>query len=306
MQIAYDNKDLAIFPSVAPQHVKLFPLQAARSSEIQKPKTYQYGPDEFQQMDVYTVKDAGDKKAPVLVFLYGGGFVSGNKNISDDVYGNLGTFFSEKGFVTVIPNYRLFSVHKTLFPDGGEDLSLALQKLATGICPEADLSKVFLMGNSAGGVHVATFMYGLEAFPDKCKFKGPKDIEGVTIVGMITLGTPPDFGDPEMADLQKMMIPYYGTAETQHLASVLEMRKKSKFNVPTLIAWSEYDPSIILEGTKKYIAMHGTSEWPSGVSKPDELEAEGHTHISPPIALGLGDKCDKWGNDLVAWLQKQL
>lgn len=62
----------------------------------------------------------------------------------------LGDYYSRKGFVTVIVDYR--RVPEGKFPDGAEDLSLALQWLAKGEIKEADLNNVFMLGASAGYV----------------------------------------------------------------------------------------------------------------------------------------------------------
>lgn len=49
----------------------------------------------------------------------------------------------------VIVDYRLLE-HGARFPSGAEDISLALQWLAAGHVPQADLNNVFLLGESAG------------------------------------------------------------------------------------------------------------------------------------------------------------
>lgn len=51
----------------------------------------------------------------------------------------------------VIPDYRLAGAKEdpAKYPDGAEDLSLALQWLASsGKVPQADISKTFLLGTS--------------------------------------------------------------------------------------------------------------------------------------------------------------
>ena len=79
-----------------------------------------YGPDERHRLDVY-VPEQGAKKAQVMVFLYGGGWNSGDR--SD--YAFVGRAFAAQGFVTVVPDYRL--VPQVRFPAFVEDGALVLR-----------------------------------------------------------------------------------------------------------------------------------------------------------------------------------
>ena len=72
------------------------------------------------------------------------------------IYANLGTFFADRGFVTIVSDYRTTTSHpKLTFPQGAEDVSLTLEWLATHAdLAHANLSNVFVAGNSAGGTHL--------------------------------------------------------------------------------------------------------------------------------------------------------
>src|SRR5688572_1446137 len=63
-----------------------------------------YGPAERHRLDVYP---ADGPDAPVLLFVHGGGFVSGDKRGDPWFYGNVGRYFAAHGFLTVVANYRL-------------------------------------------------------------------------------------------------------------------------------------------------------------------------------------------------------
>lgn len=64
-------------------------------------------------------------------------------------YMALGNYFSQRGFVTIVVDYRRIP-DTGKFPDSAEDLSLSLQWLAKGEVKEADLNNVFYLGASAG------------------------------------------------------------------------------------------------------------------------------------------------------------
>jgi acetyl esterase/lipase len=70
------------------------------------------------RLDVYPL-DKGQKLAPVIVFIYGGGWRSGDKKM----YAPLAETFQKKGHVVVIPNY-------TLYPKGKiPDMMLDIQNV---------------------------------------------------------------------------------------------------------------------------------------------------------------------------------
>lgn len=61
-----------------------------------------YGPAERQRLDIYAPTET-DGAAPVVVFIYGGGWDSGRRQD----YEFVGRALASRGFVTVIPDYRL-------------------------------------------------------------------------------------------------------------------------------------------------------------------------------------------------------
>jgi acetyl esterase/lipase len=108
------------------------------------PADIAYGPDPRQKLDVYLPKAGGDK-APVLVFFYGGGWDSGDRRY----YSWVGRALAARGFVTVLPDYRL--VPQVHYPDFIRDGASAVAKaraLAPGLGGDPD--RVLLAGHSAG------------------------------------------------------------------------------------------------------------------------------------------------------------
>ena len=98
-------------------------------------------------LDVYSPKKAGPAGGyPVVIFIHGGAWNSGNKNI----YTFVGRRLARQGVVAVVINYRLSpAVH---VPDQADDCARALAWTVQHIGEYGgDPARVFVMGHSAGG-----------------------------------------------------------------------------------------------------------------------------------------------------------
>ena len=105
-----------------------------------------YGNGPRQSLDIWVPENAkqGDK-LPVIVFFYGGGWDSGAR----ESYGFAGRALAQKGFVVVIPDYRL--TPKAHWPDFLEDSARAVawtHRHIGGLAGDPD--RIALMGHSAG------------------------------------------------------------------------------------------------------------------------------------------------------------
>lgn len=119
-----------------------------------------YGPHELQGMDIFAPEERLAEPAPVVVFFHGGGLVTADKLIrtSDLMYSNIPTFFARNGIVGVNANYRL--APEVSWPAGPEDINAVLAWVRENIEDYGgDPQKVFLMGNSAGGRIVASYLF---------------------------------------------------------------------------------------------------------------------------------------------------
>lgn len=102
-----------------------------------------YGAGPRQKLDIYA-PGAGAGPRPVLVFFYGGSWRSGAKRD----YGFLGDAFAARGFVTVVPDYR---VAPDVFPSFLEDGAAAIAWVQANIAAHGgDPSRIVLAGHSAG------------------------------------------------------------------------------------------------------------------------------------------------------------
>lgn len=103
------------------------------------------------KLDLFVPK--GAKDGPMMVFVHGGSWRSGNK----DLYGALGETFAKQGVSTAIINYRLSSTKGEIkHPDHIKDVAKAFSWVKSnakkyGGSPE----KIYVSGHSAGGHLVA-------------------------------------------------------------------------------------------------------------------------------------------------------
>ncbi|MBO9696060.1 MAG: alpha/beta hydrolase [Sphingopyxis sp.] len=110
-----------------------------------------YGSGPRQSLDIWVPENARtDDRLPVVVFFYGGGWDSGDR----DSYGFAGRALARQGFVVVIPDYRL--VPKAHWPDFIEDSAAAAAWTHEHIATlGGDPDRIALMGHSAGAYNAA-------------------------------------------------------------------------------------------------------------------------------------------------------
>lgn len=125
------------------------------------------------KLDVFAPK--GAKNSPVLLFVHGGAWVSGSK----DLYGAIGERFAKQGIVTVVTNYRLSKNGGTIkHPDHIHDVAKAFAWTKEN-CGKYGGTKdrLFVSGHSAGG-HLVALLATDESHlkAEKCT---AKDIRGV-------------------------------------------------------------------------------------------------------------------------------
>lgn len=113
-----------------------------------------YGANPRQTLDIYRGEGEG---RPVLVFVPGGGFQSGEKD--DGVfYRNLGLYFAQRGYLTAIPDYRLAPQHP--WPAGAEDVGAVIGYLRREAASlGGDPERIFAFGHSAGAAHIASYLF---------------------------------------------------------------------------------------------------------------------------------------------------
>lgn len=193
-----------IGPSVPLTMAVYGPLLKENATAIQSTRrqTFTYGNHERQKLDVYYPAKTQKRRPsiyssnnPVLVFVHGGGLVNGSKTLplADGLaYANLGHFFAEKlGYTTVIPDYRLMS-HGARHPSGGEDIALVVDWIRETLAKQEGFGNIdlFVMGNSAGGIHLSTYLFAPEFASSRDKVAAT-DSEAATVLrGVVFLSVP--------------------------------------------------------------------------------------------------------------------
>jgi alpha/beta hydrolase fold len=262
-------------------------------------ETVTYGSHDRQKLDLYTPSIHAPKPAQhrhILVFAYGGGFISGDKIVAGIpggvVYANLGYFFAEKcGFETIVMDYRLLG-HGAKYPSGGEDIDGVMRWIQSRYGSEE--RNVFLMGNSAGGVHVATWLYDETFAARRQAWTTGKSLK---LGGAVLLGAP--FRLDPNGGMKDMLKRYYGDSTQIKGAEPTALMEHSTSKHPeVLVVVSELDPEFIVEASKEFVRLL-QSRGKDG----NFIELKGHNHISPPLSLGTGiEQEEAWGFEVARWM----
>ena len=187
------------------------------------------------KLNIFTSKKG--KKMPVLIFVHGGNWNTGNK----DQYGFFGRNFARKGVVTVIPDY-------TLSPDA--DYNTMAQQIAAAIAftkqnidkYNGDPNQIFITGHSAGG-HLAA----LAVMNPKYSID-PKDIKGIIL------------NDAAGLDMKHYLEEYAPTNENDYIATWSTDPKKWQDASPVYFLNKNTPPILMYVGDKTYPSIKTANE----------------------------------------------
>jgi acetyl esterase/lipase len=148
-------------------------------SQVIRDKSYREGSSPGQRLNLFLPDSPG---WPVLIFVHGGGWSSGDKDLTvgdADVYGNIGRFFASHGIGVAIINYRLLP--QVSWPEQIEDVADATAWVASHIADYGGSpSRLFLSGHSAG-TQIATRV-ALDPAPLEKRGLSPRILCGVIAV----------------------------------------------------------------------------------------------------------------------------
>jgi hypothetical protein len=280
-----------------------------KAIESTQMETFSYGEHPRQELDLYVPKD-NVKNAPILIFVHGGGLVQGGKSLESIekglAYNSLGYYFTEQhGYLTIIMNYRLVNSHGAVFPTGGEDIEKVVKWLSKHF--EGETHDLFIMGNSAGGIHTSTFTF----YPKFAEtIKNITKPEGIRYRGQILLGLPAGFkhSAPSRAGVLKT---YYGDSVDENSPiGLLKSMDEAHWElldvgrIKTLVAVAELEPNgEVLEPNREFVATWKEIRQDKAQSELYELHIKSHNHISPPLSLGTAkDEEELWGAEVVQWM----
>ena len=116
--------------------------------------------DERHQMDIYTADNDTEMNRPVILFIHGGGFLNGDKNLTYAV--DFCESFAKRGYVTVSMNYRLTNPF-SLFPNRDHQYETILKAVYDAKAAVRYLRKDFENGDNYGIDTSAIFIGGYSA-----------------------------------------------------------------------------------------------------------------------------------------------
>ncbi|EKM51247.1 uncharacterized protein PHACADRAFT_200066 [Phanerochaete carnosa HHB-10118-sp] len=307
MEVIPQYKDEPIPTQIDIVYQVLYPILETRRAEIEQTKrrTFKYGETDRHQLDVYYPSTTPTGKAPVLFFIYGGGYHSGDRQMAaprDLVYANVGAFFARQGLVVVIPDYRILPNMK--FPDPAVDVKDAIAWVANhadeinaDASVEADVNHLFIAGHSAGAAIVTTTLLLPDFFPADLKQR---------VRGVILKGGGYHFQTKTPSLPPAAISAYFGSDEdvlrNQPLSLLKNASDDAVQSLPEVTTYvSEYEVPAIRESSIEFYKVLGDRRGkpvPAGV-------LAGHNHISPHVALCTGQG-EEWAVEVASWVKARV
>jgi acetyl esterase/lipase len=255
------------------------PNTAALYSPLQEKEPYQsvrierdlkYGPADRNLLDVF-MPEATSSSRPVLMFVHGGAFVRGNKRMpGTPFYDNIMLWAVKNGFVGVNITYRL--APEFPWPAGVEDTAMAVRWVSDKIGERGgDPARIYLMGHSAGAVHVASYVSHPEFY--KVKDGGLKG--AITVSGIYDLTATP-LSDPERA--------YFGNDSSRY-AEQSSLQGLLRTDILLMAVTAELDPPGFVKQFD--ILKEAACKRSSGCARAIMLPQ--HSHMSEVYSINTAD-----------------
>ncbi|MFD1254311.1 alpha/beta hydrolase [Devosia equisanguinis] len=213
------------------------------------------------KLDVYAPEQRG-APAPVVFFIYGGGWNRGER--SD--YQFVGRALASRGFVTVIADYRL--VPEVVYPGFLEDSANALRWVQDNIANYGgDPNRLFLAGHSAGAYNAV--MLALD--PSFLKEYGVT----MPILGVAALSGPYDFYPFEYDEVRTT----FGSAPNPQGTQPINLITAD--SPPMYLATGTTDPIVRMQNTERFAdRLRAQGVWVT------TQYYDGFGHMEPVIAMG--------------------
>jgi acetyl esterase len=188
-----------------------------------------YGDHPLQTFDLWVSDVEFSEPGPVLIYFHGGGLVRGEKvSAATDnlIYSNISKFAARIGGIGINADYRLAPEAK--WPNGAEDLRSIIQWVKENVAEfGGDPDNIFIMGNSAGATHIATYMFHeASQLPD-----GPGVRAAILSSGGLGAGTPDYYGNDAAHRAARSPLGLVDSYEGEQ--------------IPVYLWSAEYDPSNI-------------------------------------------------------------
>lgn len=246
-----------------------------------------YGPDARHRLDIFGA-GSPDKCRPVVIYVHGGGFVAGDKSAADGApfYENVALWALAGGMACINMTYRLAPDHR--WPAGSQDVAAVVAWLhAEGAAHGLAADKAILIGQSAGAVHVATYL----AHPELHRVAGGGVAAAVLLSGLYDMTAAADNG-PKQA--------YFGTDSSQFASQSALPGLIDHCKVPLFVGICELDPP---DFQHQALLLLNALFARDGRLPVTSFQA-GHNHLSSIFLLG--SSADTLGKPLAQFISNVL
>lgn len=201
-----------------------------------------YGDDERQRLDVFASEETRRTgHADVVLFVHGGAFLRGSKSFNGLIYDNVSRWFARRGCVALNVEYRL-APHAP-YPSGADDVAAALAWAHAHVAAfGGNPQRIFLVGHSAGGAHVATWL--CDPLFAARRESAPRVSGAVLISARLLADVRPD--NPNAAGVRA----YFGDDESRYAARS-PLTHAALFDTPLMVVVAEYE--------NPYLDAYGTA-----------------------------------------------
>ncbi|OCK55515.1 esterase [Bradyrhizobium sp. LMTR 3] len=248
------------------------PLQEKEPYQgVKVERDVKYGPADRNLLDIFMPETAASPR-PVLIYVHAGAYVGGNKRTTptSPFYDNIMLWAVKNGFIGVNVAYRL--APQAPWPAGAEDLATAVQWVADKVGERGgNGARIFLMGHSAGAVHVATYV----SHPELHKIKGGGLAGAIMISGIYDLTAMP------LADTQRA---YFGNDAARY-AERSSSRGLATTDIPLMMVAAELDPEGFV--AQLDLGRRASCKRTSGCARAILLPQ--HSHMSEVYSINTAD-----------------
>ena len=260
-------------------------LRDAPKDGVHVTKDVAYGADAAQRLDLY--QPEGRANVPIVVFVHGGAYVRGARDINEVIYGNVATYFARMGMLGVNADYRLAPLAD--WPAGAEDMGAIVSWLESNAQRYGgDASKIYLIGHSAGATHVASYAFDTSLQP----------VSGPGIAGIVLMSgryrVEPKGDDPNFENVRA----YFGTDESQYPQRSSINHIQGAESIPTFVVIAEYDnPDLDVLGGELFVALCQRDS-----ACPRFTRLLGHNHLSTVYQFNTADEA--LGREIIEFIRK--
>jgi len=228
---------------------------------------------------------ARDKLKPVLIFVHGGAWNSGNKSL----YNFFGNRMARKGIVTVIPDYT--KSPEANFDQMASEIASAVLWTKKNIAAYGgDSNQIFLSGHSAGG-HLAALISIKDEYFTKLKIVNP--VKGLILI------------DAAGLDMYGYLKEETFEAGNTYLETFTDNPIVWKKASPLYFLHEAMPPLLIYRGGKTYPSILKSNE--KFIDSLQKVRAKFTYHVQPgkkhiPMILQFFNSSNKRYDEIVQWI----